>query len=182
MKNIINKVIFFLRNQGRVKFTANVYNKGTISLNKKSRISEFVNIYISKGSRLTMSDGASIGRLSTINIDGDFYLGKNSFINEKGTIYGGNIEIGEHVLIGPNVSIFSISHSLSMKEKISSQKSRRFSIKISNDVWIGSGTNIVGPVSIEQGAVVGAGSVVTHNIPAYEIWAGNPARKIGARK
>ena len=58
MKNIIRKVISFLRSQGKVKFTANIYNQGEVNLNKKSRISDFVNIYITKGSCLTMSEGS----------------------------------------------------------------------------------------------------------------------------
>lgn len=52
---------------------------------------------------------------------------------------------------------------------------------IRSDVWIGAGTIVMSGVEIGIGAVVGAGSVVTHDIPPYEIWAGNPARKIRDR-
>ncbi len=52
---------------------------------------------------------------------------------------------------------------------------------IENDVWIGIGAIIKAGITIHNGAVVGAGSVVTHDIPAYEIWAGNPARKVRNR-
>ena len=52
---------------------------------------------------------------------------------------------------------------------------------IENDVWIGIGAIIKAGVTIHNGAVIGAGSVVTHDVPAYEIWAGNPARKIRDR-
>lgn len=52
---------------------------------------------------------------------------------------------------------------------------------IENDVWIGIGSILKAGVTIHNGAVVGAGSVVTHDVPAYEIWAGNPARKIRNR-
>lgn len=52
---------------------------------------------------------------------------------------------------------------------------------IENDVWIGIGAIIKSGVTICNGAVIGAGSVVTHDVPAYEIWAGNPARKIRNR-
>lgn len=52
---------------------------------------------------------------------------------------------------------------------------------IENDVWVGLGAIIKAGVTIHNGAVVGAGSVVTHDVPAYEIWAGNPARKIRDR-
>lgn len=52
---------------------------------------------------------------------------------------------------------------------------------IENDVWIGMGCYIKAGVTIHTGAVVGMGSVVTKTIPPYEIWAGNPAKKIGER-
>ena len=52
---------------------------------------------------------------------------------------------------------------------------------IKNDVWIGSNSLVKAGVTIENGAVIGMGSVVTKNIPPYEIWAGNPARFIRKR-
>lgn len=52
---------------------------------------------------------------------------------------------------------------------------------LENDVWLGMGCYIKSGVTIHNGAVVGMGSVVTKDIPAYEIWAGNPAKKIGER-
>lgn len=52
---------------------------------------------------------------------------------------------------------------------------------IENDVWIGIGSIIKSGVTIHNGAVIGAGSVVTHDVPPYEIWAGNPAHRIRKR-
>lgn len=52
---------------------------------------------------------------------------------------------------------------------------------VGHDVWIGMGAFIKSGVTIGNGAVIGMGSVVTHNVPSYEVWAGNPARKIGER-
>ncbi len=53
--------------------------------------------------------------------------------------------------------------------------------EIGNDVWIGSKCLIKGGIKIGDGAIIGMGSVVTHNVPAYEIWAGNPAKFIRKR-
>ena len=50
-------------------------------------------------------------------------------------------------------------------------------ITIGADVWIGAGATVKSGVVIGTGAVIGAGAVVTHDVPPYEIWAGNPARK-----
>ena len=52
---------------------------------------------------------------------------------------------------------------------------------IGNDVWIGSSCRIKGGVTIGDGAVIGMGSVVTKDVPPYEIWAGNPAKFIRKR-
>lgn len=52
---------------------------------------------------------------------------------------------------------------------------------IGNDVWIGARATILPGVSIADGAVIGAGSIVTKNVGPYEIWAGNPARLIRKR-
>lgn len=52
---------------------------------------------------------------------------------------------------------------------------------IGNDVWIGSKCLIKGGIRIGDGAVIGMGSVVTHDVPPFEIWAGNPARYIRKR-
>lgn len=52
---------------------------------------------------------------------------------------------------------------------------------IGNDVWIGADCCIKGGISVADGAVIGMGSVVTHDVGPYEIWAGNPARMIRKR-
>lgn len=52
---------------------------------------------------------------------------------------------------------------------------------IENDVWIGMGCYIKAGVTVHNGAIIGMGSVVTHDVPAYEIWAGNPAKLIRKR-
>jgi acetyltransferase-like isoleucine patch superfamily enzyme len=57
----------------------------------------------------------------------------------------------------------------------------KYSFVIGNDVWIGYGVKIMEGLTVDDGAVVAAGSIVTHNIPSYEIWGGVPARKIKDR-
>ena len=51
-------------------------------------------------------------------------------------------------------------------------------MKIEDDVFVGAYATILKGVTVGRGAVIGAASVVTRNVPAYEVWAGNPARKL----
>ena len=52
---------------------------------------------------------------------------------------------------------------------------------LGNDVWIGANAVVMRGVQVGDGAVIGGGAVVTHDVSPYEIWAGCPARKIGQR-
>ena len=54
-------------------------------------------------------------------------------------------------------------------------------ITVEDDVWIGAGAIILSGVTIGRGAIVAAGAVITHDVPACEIWGGNPARKLRDR-
>lgn len=69
-----------------------------------------------------------------------------------------------------------------LKQNFSQNKYQEFKkTKIGNDVWIGAKCLVKGGVTIGDGAVIGMGSVVTKDIPPYEIWAGNPAKFIRKR-
>jgi len=110
-------------------------------------------------------------------------IGNNVVVNYYNIMHAmGGITIGENSLLSPNVQMYAQNHGLSKNKPIRNQENIPAPIKIGSDVWIGAGSIILGGVVIGNGVVVGAGSVVTKNIPAYEIWAGNPAKKIRERK
>jgi len=93
------------------------------------------------------------------------------------------VSIGNNVWISQNVQIFNHRHII---DGIEFKKSKNIElmtgIEIGDDAWIGASAIILPDVTkIGKGAIVGAGSVLTHSIDDYEIWAGNPARKIGSR-
>ena len=89
---------------------------------------------------------------------------------------------GSHPLDWVSTSPVFYSGRNVLKKNFSSKKYGEFKqTTIGNDVWIGSNCLIKGGVTIGDGAVIGMGSVVTHDIPPYEIWAGNPARLIRKR-
>lgn len=103
-------------------------------------------------------------------------VGKNVFINACCKFQDqGGIEIGDNVLIGHSVVITTINHEFTPADRLSMHVKK---VKIENDVWIGANATILPGVTIHNGAVIGAGSVVTHDVPAMAIAAGNPARII----
>lgn len=91
------------------------------------------------------------------------------------------VVIGNNVLIGANCMIcdtdfHALSPHLRLKDDYNNAKIKP--VQIGNDVFIGARSIILKGTSIGDGAVIGAGSVVSGNIPSMEIWAGNPARFI----
>lgn len=95
------------------------------------------------------------------------------------------ISIGDNVMIGGGVSIVdSDFHSLNIFDWYTSndeKNMKREGIKIGNNVFIGMNTIILKGVKIGDGAIISAGSLVNHDIPANEIWGGNPAKYIKER-
>ena len=91
------------------------------------------------------------------------------------------ITIGADCAIASNCKFVDHDHGIALGKPRDSDPGREAEIVIENDVWLGAGVIVLRGVSIGDGAVVGAGAVVTKPVPAYEIWAGVPARKVGAR-
>ena len=103
-------------------------------------------------------------------------LGKNVFINACCRFQDqGGITIGDGTLVGHNVTIATLNHDYNPNNRASITPKP---VKIGKNVWIGSDSTILPGVEIGDGAIIGAGSVVTKNVPANTIAAGNPARII----
>ncbi len=87
------------------------------------------------------------------------------------------IMIGSNVLFGPNVQIYAATHPMDWKERASGLEFGK-PVTIGSDVWIGGGVIICPGVTIGNCCVIGAGSVVTRDVPDNSFAAGNPCRKI----
>ena len=125
---------------------------------------EWVNI--EKG--VHFGDGLSIGNGSGIG----------AFSNVPSAV-----TIGENVMVGQELLIYTQNHCMErtdipMREQGMTETRP---VEIGDDVWIGSRVTILPGVKIGTGAVIGAGSVVTKNIPDYEVWGGNPAHCLKSR-
>jgi galactoside O-acetyltransferase len=95
---------------------------------------------------------------------------------------GGEVRIGDDVLVGPNVVFRASDHVFENPSTlIRCQGHRRGKIVIGNNVWLAANVVVTAGVTIGDGCVVGAGSVVTHDLPAMTLCVGSPARVIRSR-
>lgn len=110
-------------------------------------------------------------------------LGDYSGIGIRAQINGRTI-IGKHVMMGPDVTILARNHKF---DRIDIPMDRQGfedekTVTIDDDVWIGAKVVILPGVHIGTGAVIGAGAVVTKDVPDYAVVGGNPARILKMRK
>jgi len=132
-------------------------------------------VYISRLCRL--SSGSSEDYIGKIVIEDSVHVGQNCFID--GT---GKLKIGKDSLLGPNVAILSADHEFKNPTvPIRLQGAIPKAIVIEEDVWLGANVIVLGDVTIGKGSVIGAGSVVTKDVPSYSIAVGVPAKVIGKR-
>ena len=105
-------------------------------------------------------------------------VGKNFFANFNCTILDiARVTIGDNCLFGPSVSIYTAGHPLHPETRRTGYE-YGLPVKIGSDVWIGGSAVILPGVTIGDACVIGAGSVVTHDIPPWSLAAGNPCRVI----
>lgn len=110
----------------------------------------------------------------------EFEIGDNTSISSFTTVYATfGVKIGKNCLISSNCGISSYNHvSNSANRHDDVEKDKEFSkpVVIGDNVWIAMNCCVLPGVIIGDNAIIGAGSVVTKNVPANEIWAGNPAK------
>jgi acetyltransferase-like isoleucine patch superfamily enzyme len=133
------------------------------------------------------NSNVSIGINSFFSAEGgEIMVGKNTSFNSGVHINAsvcGKIYIGNNCLIGPNVVMRTADHIFSsIDTPIRQQGHKCQNILLEDDIWLGSNVIILGGVTIGKGSVIGAGSVVTKNIPEYSIAVGVPAKVIKSRK
>ncbi len=103
-------------------------------------------------------------------------IGHDSFINHNAYLMdGGTITIGHHCFIGPNCGMYTAIHPTLAKERNQGLE-RALPIVIGDNCWIGANVTILPGVTIGSNTVIGAGSVVTKDIPSDVIAAGNPCK------
>lgn len=130
-------------------------------------------VYFSKNSLVAAQNGGFI------SVDDNTRFNVNVIINASD---GGKIIIGKDCLFGPNVVMRTANHKYDETEvSIVNQGYKFANIIVGDDVWIGTNAIILAGVNIGDGAVIGAGSVVTKNIPSMAIAVGVPCKVIKYR-
>ena len=114
--------------------------------------------------------------LTGIEIHPKAKIGKNLFIDHgMGVVIGETSEIGNNVTIYHNVTLGGISPSINSNE----QRDVKRHPTLEDNVVIGSGAQILGPIIIGKNSLIGSNAVVTKDVPEKSIMVGIPARKVG---
>lgn len=137
-----------------------------------------------KGSQIKIQRNSRIDRgvyIKTYHA-GSVQIGENTYIGPYTCLAGNSIQIGENCLIASHSGIYATNHIFDdLSRPITEQGNSFKGIVIEDDCWLGSGVRVLDGVTIGRGSVVGAGAVVTKNLPPYSIAVGVPAKVISKR-
>lgn len=141
-----------------------------------------------RGTRVVIGDNCQIYDyvvIQSVGGNGDITIGKFCYINPFCVLYSGNgITIGDSVLIAAGVKIMPTNHSFSSRDidiRCQGFAGSKGGVTVGDDVWIGANAVLLDGITIGRGAIIGAGSVVTKSVGAFEVWGGVPAGKISER-
>lgn len=149
---------------------------GRIEITWPHQVQIGANCMVETGVRFKYDGTYAVG--PRIVLGSHVFLGANCELNiRQGLI------IGDYCLIGSNSYFIDRDHGFTTRDvHIRDQSVGRCGpICLERDVWLGANCVILRDVTIGQGSVIAAGSVVSRSIPAYEVWGGVPARKIRNR-
>ena len=106
------------------------------------------------------------------------HMGDYVYLNWMCVVLDNNeVRIGDHVMVGPCVQIYTAAHPLEAEPRNQGWEVAR-SVAIEDNVWIGGGAILLPGVTVGQNAVVGAGAVVSRDVPPNTVVVGSPARVV----
>lgn len=167
--------------------SAEVQLRGCHRIGQNVFIDDLCIIHMPDGTgTLELAEGVSLWRGSILHIadGGSLRVGPDSHLQADTVITAlGKVEIGARVQIAPRCAFYPYDHGfLDASRPIMDQPLvKKGGIHVEDDVWIGTGVILLDGVRIGRGAVIAAGAVVTRDIPANAVAAGNPARVIKMR-
>jgi len=176
--------LLFIGKYTKIKF------KSKISLGKSVQIGDYVEINALSKDGVKIGNNVTILRNTIIECTGvirclgeGLIIGNNVGISQNCFIQvRGKISIGNNVIFGPGVSLFSENHNFSdLTKYINEQGETRKGINIEDGVWVASGATILDGVTIGANSIIAAGSIVNKDIPPFTIVGGIPAKIIKYR-
>ena len=155
-----------------------------IAIDSSCLVSPLAMVASQGGGSITIKAGTQVSDFAYIvSMGGDIVIGEHVGIQLFCILFGhGGLTIGNFVRIAPQTVIVPSNHNFERLDiPICMQGQTAKGVVIEDDVWIGAGCKILDGVTIGQGSVIGAGSVVTRSISPYSVAVGLPARVIRQR-
>jgi len=180
------EVLARIRNNSYISTKASIFHND-LQLTNKVFIDDHCLVYKNTGGGyIKIDDRVRIYRNTILENGkgGNIHIGEKSSIHPRCQInaYHADVVIGKQVMIAANCALYSYDHGTKLNIPIHEQAvSTKGPITIHDEAWIGTGAIILSGVTIGRGAVVGAGSVVTKDIPKNGIAIGNPAKVVKYR-
>lgn len=179
-----------VENQVKIKRDAQLDSLGqnnTISIHDKARLGWGIRLSSAgENSQIIIGEAACLDRGVDIKChdNGHIEIGQGTYLGPYTCLAGpGHITIGKDCLIASHSAIYASNHQFTNPtQKIREQGVVAKGIVIEDDCWLGSGVRVLDGVTIHQGSVIGAGAVVTKNIPPYSVAVGVPAKAIAQRQ
>jgi len=180
-----SKGFVFAEKGAKVQFGHKIKAGSGLNLMAYSTINALSYDGVEIGNNFTLGKYAIIECTGVLrNVGNSLKIGNNVGINHYCFIgVRGDIVIGDNVIFGPRVNVFSENHNYSNLEiPIKNQGVTKDKTVIGNDVWIGANVSITSGVTVGDGSIIAAGAVVTKDVPPYSIVGGVPAKVLKNRK
>ena len=161
-----------------------------ITIHPSARVSPLADLEAStRGTKIIVGADCVIDsfvKIKPVGGFGDVRLGERCYVNSGCVLYSGNgIKIGNDVLIAANCTLAPVNHAFQDRHRLIREQgfdADRGGIVIEDDVWIGANCVLLDGSVLRRGCVVGAGSVVRGELPAYSICIGSPAVPVKERR
>jgi acetyltransferase-like isoleucine patch superfamily enzyme len=149
------------------------------------RLTHFYNYsHVSQVRRARVGPGVKLAPNVSMRSGERIEIGARAHIGAYCSLWAGDtsrIVLGEDALLGPEVYITASNYETARGRPIMTQPRREADVIIGRDVWLGARVIVLAGVTIGDGCVIGAGSVVTRSLPPNSIAVGAPARVVGER-